>query len=92
MGFQEFSRTMTAQGFDQVVERAWEPDTTVEVHSHPFHARAVITQGEMWLIVDGGTRHLRPGDTFELPPGHAHAERYGPAGATYWVARRNPPA
>ncbi|WP_269631053.1 hypothetical protein [Pelomonas sp. BJYL3] len=42
----------------------------------------------MWLTVEGSTRHLLPGDLFELAAGVLHAERYGPQGATYWVARR----
>ena len=43
----------------------------------------------MWLSVGADTRHLRPGDTFELGFEVPHAERYGAEGATYWVARRN---
>jgi hypothetical protein len=35
------------------------------------------------------TRHLRPGDRFELEHAAPHAERYGGEGATYWAARRN---
>ena len=34
---------------------------------------------------------IEPGDTFELEAEVPHAERYGPEGATYWVARRNRP-
>ena len=49
----------------------------------------LVVEGEMWLTVDGETQHLRPGDRFDLPPGKPHAERYGPEGATYWVARTN---
>lgn len=90
MDFGSFADSMKKQGFDQVAERVWEPATIVEEHSHPFHARALIVQGEMWLTVDGRTQHLLPGGTFELPPNLPHAERYGPEGATYWVARRNP--
>jgi hypothetical protein len=43
----------------------------------------------MWLDCGGETRHLRAGDEFALDDGAPHAERYGPEGATYWVARRN---
>ena len=39
--------------------------------------------------VGSRTQHLKPGDRFELEPDVPHAERYGPEGATYWVARRN---
>ena len=42
----------------------------------------------MWLSVGERTRHLLPGDTFQLDREVPHAERYGPQGATYWVARR----
>ena len=69
--------------------RDWAPDTVVAEHAHPFTAHALVVQGEMWLIVGATTQHLRPGDTFDLAPQVVHAERYGPDGATYWVARRN---
>jgi hypothetical protein len=43
----------------------------------------------MWLTVGERTQHLRAGERFELERGVPHAERYGPEGATYWVARTN---
>ncbi len=86
--FEAFQTRWLAQGFEEVLVRDWAPDTVLETHSHPFAARAVVTQGEMWLTVAGQTRHLRPGDTFALERDEPHAERYGPQGASYWVARR----
>jgi hypothetical protein len=44
-------------------------------------------QGEMWLTQHGATQHLKPGDRFEVIRGTPHVEKYGPQGATYWVAR-----
>lgn len=87
--FEEFQTNALAEGFDEVLERNWAPLTVLDTHSHPFSVRAVVTQGEMWLTVDGNARHLRPGDTFVLAQDVPHAERYGAEGATYWVARRN---
>jgi len=78
------------RGADEVLERHWLPNQVVEEHSHPFDADAVVTAGEMWLIQGDATQHLLPGDTFRLPAGTAHSERYGPQGATYWVTRRHP--
>jgi hypothetical protein len=52
---------------------------------HPFDARALVVQGEMWLTVDGATAAPAAGDRFDVAPGKPHAERYGPQGATYWV-------
>lgn len=86
--FAEFESAERALGCDEVIARAWEADTVQDTHTHPFRARALVVEGEMWLTVDGSTRHLLPGDRFDLPAGQPHAERYGPQGATYWVARR----
>lgn len=87
--FEAFQAHWLAQGFDEVLERDWAPNTVLETHSHPFAARAVVTRGEMWLSVGGNTQHLRPGDAFALERDVPHAERYGPDGATYWVARKS---
>jgi quercetin dioxygenase-like cupin family protein len=86
--FETFRDTALADGFYEVVERRWEPGSVVATHSHPFAANALVVQGEMWLTVAGGTQHLKPGDRFALAAGVPHEERYGPQGATYWVARR----
>ncbi len=63
----------------------------VDTHSHDFALEARVVRGRMWLTVGDATRELGPGDTFALTAAQPHAERYGPDGATYWVARRNPP-
>ena len=88
MDFDTFADSMKQQGFDQVLKRIWAPGTTVEEHTHPFDAKALVVQGEMWLTVNGRTEHLLPGGTFELAAHLPHSERYGAEGATYWVARR----
>ena len=88
--FAEFESRSRAAGFDEVLERRWAPDTVVATHSHPFDVDALVTEGELWLSCQGQTRHLLPGDTFTLAREVPHDERYGPAGATFWVARRNP--
>lgn len=87
--FEAFRAQALARGFDEVIERQWAPDVVVDTHTHPFSVEALVTAGELWLQCGDDTRHLRPGDTFTLGLGVPHAERYGPLGATYWVARRN---
>lgn len=88
-GFNAFREQALAEGFDEVLERRWAPDTVLDTHTHPFGVKAVVTEGALWLTVDGQTRHLVPGDTFVLAREVPHAERYGAEGAVYWVARRN---
>ena len=87
--FQAFEAEALKQGFDEVLERRWAPSTVLKTHRHPFGAKAMVVQGEMWLTCGDATRHLHPGDTFELERDVPHDERYGPEGATFWVARRN---
>lgn len=88
--FESFRNSSLKAGADEVLERRYAPGQVVETHTHPFDADALVTEGEMWLTCGDETRHLRAGDTFHLLHGTPHSERYGPEGATYWVARRNP--
>jgi len=86
--FDAFARDAREAGYDEVLQRDWQPNTVVAQHSHPFDAHAVLIQGEMWLTCDGVARHITAGGSFTLPKGTPHAERYGSEGASYWVARR----
>jgi len=87
--FEEFSARARAEGFDEVLERKWDPGVVLDTHTHPFAVKALVVGGEMWLTQGDEVRHLRPGDTFTVDLEAPHAERYGPQGAAYWVARRN---
>ena len=86
--FEQFRDEMIAAGYEEVLERHWEAGVTIPIHTHPFEANALVIQGEMWLAEQGGTaQRLQPGDSFHLLAEVPHEERYGPQGATYWVAR-----
>ena len=91
VSFHEYKTDALAQGFDEVIERRWDPNLALDTHAHPFALKALVVAGEMWLTVGDEVRHLSAGDSFafalqrEVP----HAERYGAEGATYWVARRH---
>ena len=87
--FEDFAQAAKAAGFDEVLQRDWAPHTVLDTHTHPFSVQALVIAGEMWLSDATGTRHLQPGDRFELGFEVPHAERYGAQGASYWVARRN---
>jgi hypothetical protein len=90
--FEAFTRDMKAEGFDEVIERKWQPHAILDSHTHPFALKALVVDGEMWLTVGDEIRHLLPGDEFALERDVPHAERYGEQGATYWVARRHVPS
>jgi len=87
--FTEFSVQALAKGFDEVLERSWDPLTVLHTHTHPFAVEALVLRGELWLTTASGTQHLKAGDHFSLERNVPHEERYGPDGATNWVARKN---
>jgi quercetin dioxygenase-like cupin family protein len=90
--FQEFEAAAHAEGYTEVICREWPPLTVLDTHSHPFDAKALVVNGELWLSVGSGaekhTQHLTAGQRFELARNIPHDERYGAEGATFWVARR----
>ena len=88
--FESFKAQALAAGYTEVLPREWLPDQVVPEHSHPFAVQARVARGEFWLHCEGQTRHLSAGEGFELALGVPHSERYGPQGATFWVARRHP--
>ena len=85
--YEAFEAAERARGCSEVLNRSWQPNQVVAEHTHPFHARALVVEGEMWLMVGEAVQHLGVGDRFELASGTPHSEKYGPQGATYWVAR-----
>ena len=84
----EFETALHQENFGTVstIERA--PGYALGQHEHPFDAFALITAGEITLVVQGVTSTYGPGDTFRLPAGTPHFESAGDAGVTYLSARR----
>jgi quercetin dioxygenase-like cupin family protein len=58
-------------------------------HQHPFDACALITAGDITLVVEGVSRHYRVGDVFRLPAGTLHLEAAGPQGVSFLSGRRS---
>lgn len=86
--FEAFRAEHLARGFDEVLVREWAPGQVVAEHTHPFAVKARVVAGSLVLGCRGGEHPLSTGDGFELAAGEPHTERYGPAGAVFWVARR----
>lgn len=89
--FEQFEAQARAAGYDEVIQREWQPDLVLDSHRHPFEVKALVVQGEVWLNDGQCVRHLHAGDSFELDRDAPHTERYGPEGAVFWVARRHAP-
>lgn len=84
----EFEAALRRDGFGEIVIVERPPNGHLDVHTHPFEARALILSGEISLIYNGTEQHLRAGEVFHLAAGQAHAETYGPEGVRYVVGRR----
>lgn len=89
MTYEEFETRARAEGYDAVLVREWAADQVLETHTHPFSVKALVVRGEFWLTESEAVRHLPAGAGFTLGSEVPHAERYGPQGATVWVARRH---
>jgi len=84
----EFMRQLHAEGFEQFVTVEREPNGTLDDHTHPFEAKALVLAGEILIESAGVTLTVRAGETFHLAAGQPHSERYGPDGVSYLVGRK----
>ena len=89
MTMAEFTKQSLEEGFDEVLIRTWPANQQLDTHTHPFDASVVVIKGSYSLTIGDQVRHLDAGDSFRLARNVAHAETYGPEGATIWVARAN---
>ncbi|KXU84846.1 cupin [Paraburkholderia monticola] len=88
MNREAFTDMLTKEGFPDAVLVTREANVAMEVHTHPFEAKALIVEGEIRIRVGDEERLYRIGDVFHLPAHEAHAEQYGPRGVTYLVGRK----
>lgn len=88
MSPQEFEIDLKNNHFGEIatVERAI--GYSLGEHQHPFDACALVTSGDITLVVNGVPRFYGVGDVFSLPAGMVHHENAGPAGVSYLVGRR----
>jgi len=84
----EFEATLAKEGFAQIVAVERDPDGFLDLHTHPFEAKALILSGEIRIRTGGVEQAYRAGEVFHLPANEPHSEWYGPTGVVYLVGRR----
>jgi len=87
MDQQAFKTMLESEGFEVVVVER-EANISMDLHSHPFEAKAMILEGEIRVVVDGKETHCCAGDTFHLNANIMHTETYGPTGVKYIAGRK----
>jgi len=85
---EQFINMLNREGFQEIVTVEREANGALEVHTHPFEAKALILQGELRLHRNGNKQVCGVGDIFHLQANEAHSERYGPGGVRYLVGRK----
>ena len=88
MTLHEFEAALKADHYGEIVPITRAAGYAMDIHSHTFDARALITAGEFILVVGGVERIYALGDIFQLPAGTLHGERAGPDGASYLAGRK----
>ena len=85
----EFKDLLKAEHFGEIniVER--QIGYALGEHQHPYDVCALITSGEITLVVDGVSTTYAAGDIFRLSVGTVHHEYAGPMGANIWAGRRH---
>jgi quercetin dioxygenase-like cupin family protein len=89
---QLFESELQEQGYSAAVEVTRPADYYLEPHAHPFDAYALVTKGEITIVLGNGQKSNAPtyrvGDVFQLLRGTLHCEYAGPQGVTYLSGRR----
>ena len=89
MDQQDFTERLAEEGYAEIVSVSREAGGALDVHTHPFEAKALIVAGEIFIrCVGEPEQRYGVGEIFHLPAGAPHAERYGAEGVTYLVGRK----
>ncbi len=84
----EFRQQLAAQGFETFVVVEREANGSLDEHTHPFDAHALILEGDITIVCSGQATRCCPGETFQLGANTPHTESYGPQGVRYLAARK----
>jgi quercetin dioxygenase-like cupin family protein len=88
MNQEQFKQILSDEGFQDLVIVEREADGYLDMHTHPFEAKALILEGSIVIQVDDETLSFNKGDIFHLGHAKPHTERYGPTGVKYLVGRK----
>lgn len=86
---EQFLEALKKEGFESPVLVERQPNTALDVHAHPFEAKALILKGEISIKTSRGERIYAAGEIFHLLPNEPHSESFGPQGVRYLSGRKN---
>jgi quercetin dioxygenase-like cupin family protein len=83
-----YRERLAADGYTEVLEKTIEPNSSNELHEHPYDASLYIAAGELTLGTPSGDQVFQLGEVCVVPRNSRHCERYGEAGARLVIGRR----
>ncbi len=89
MNQDEFLAALSRDGFPSPVLVVRGSSACLGEHSHPFEVRALVTQGQIDIVINGLKSTYLTGDVFFLAHSQVHAESYGDEGVQYLASRKN---
>jgi quercetin dioxygenase-like cupin family protein len=88
MNTQDFEAQLKADNFGEIATVDKPIGYAMGEHQHPFEACALITKGDITLVVGGVSTTYGVGDVFRLPAQTPHHENAASNGVTYVVGRK----
>ncbi|MEC4720841.1 cupin domain-containing protein [Noviherbaspirillum sp. CPCC 100848] len=85
----DFLSLLSDEGYSEVATVEREAHGSIDLHAHPFEAKALILNGEIRLRIGEAEQVFRAGEVFHLRANEPHRESYGPDGVIYLVGRKN---
>jgi quercetin dioxygenase-like cupin family protein len=87
MNQSEFEVELKHEGYE-VFYGGLRPDQVNPDHTHDWHARVLVTGGQLTITRDGTAETFGAGDSCFVAAGEVHAEHVGPRGVSYVAGRR----
>lgn len=84
----EFLALLSSEGFHEVATVSRDLNGSLDLHAHPFEAKALILEGDVTIRTGDDASTYRAGDIFHLATNIEHSEQYGPQGVSYLVGRK----
>ena len=82
-----FLKLLLKDGFPEPVFVVREGGGFVDSHAHPFEVKALVTEGQIDIVIGGIKNSYLAGDIFHLLPNQVHSESYGGKGVKYLASR-----
>lgn len=84
----QFRQLMLERGFTDATTKEYGPNADEPMHTHEVSVMALVTSGELTLVLEDGSRTYGAGEWCQLDAGTLHTERTGPHGASIVLGRK----